>query len=89
MERLLGRASGSGGSRLPPDWQIRDIWFYDSIKIGKITPEPMAPGTKLHTFHLDLSQDILIVFFAGDRYDGYLWYTNLGGTEGRVPGNLR
>lgn len=85
VRQLLGPTSGTGGSQLPPDWQTRDVWFYELIKTGKMTPEtgPDAAGSK--TIHIDMQQEILLVFFAGDLFDGYMWYTNVGAAQGRVP----
>jgi hypothetical protein len=85
VQQLLGPASGTGGSKLPPDWQTRDVWFYELIRTGKMTPEtgPDAAGRK--TIHVDMLQDILLVFFAGDLFDGYMWYTNVGAAEARIP----
>ena len=50
-----------------------------------MTPEtgPDAAGRK--TIHVDMLQDILLVFFAGDLFDGYMWYTNVGAAEARIP----
>ena len=79
VERLLGHASGIGGSRLPPDWQSRDLWFYEAIK----TEKAQAAGQGI--IHVEMTQEILLVFFDGDRFDGYLWYTNAGGAEARQP----
>lgn len=85
VERLLGHPSGIGGSRLPPDWQTRDIWFYELIKPGKFTEERHSRDQKYRTFHMDMQQDILLVFFARDLFDGYMWYTNVGAAEARTP----
>lgn len=82
VERLLGHASGIGGSRLPPDWQTREVWFYDSIKAGKMTAEPPSRD-QTRTIHVDLAQDILLVFFAGDLFDGYMWYATAGVAHAR------
>jgi hypothetical protein len=85
VEKLLGHAPGIGSAQLPPLWQPRDIWFYESIKPGKLTPEPRIANQKYTTFHFDMSQDILLVFFAGDLFDGYMWYTNMATAEARGP----
>ena len=73
------------GSKLPPDWQTRDVWFYESIKTGKMKPETGPDAAGMKTIHIDMQQEILLVFFAGDRFDGYMWYTNVGAAQGRVP----
>src|SRR5262245_30504962 len=78
VERLLGTPTGTGGSRLPPDWQTREIWMYQSIKIAGIYSAPATTGDTLTgtVLQADLNQQVLLVFFSGDRFDGYLWYTN-------------
>jgi hypothetical protein len=85
VERLLGQPSGTGGSRLPPDWQPRELWFYQSISTGAMTTEPKTAESSATTIRMDLNQEILLVFFAGESYDGYMWYTNIGLVEGKVP----
>jgi hypothetical protein len=83
VERLLGHASGIGASRMPPDWQPRDLWFYEFIKTGKMQALPDVDPTGARIIHVDMTQEILLVFFYGDLFDGYMWYTNAGGAEGR------
>ncbi len=85
VERALGHPNGTGSSSLPPDWQARDVWLYQSIKLNSIeraTPEngETLTGTVLNA---DMTQQVLLVFFASDRYDGYLWYSNAGTVEAK------
>jgi hypothetical protein len=48
-------------------------------------PETGPDAAGMKTIHIDMQQEILLVFFAGDRFDGYMWYTNVGAAQGRVP----
>lgn len=85
VARFLGQPSGTGGSRLPPDWQARDIWFYQSLKVNGIHREiPGTGGALTEDLRADVTQNILLVFFADDLYDGYMWYSNAGLVEGKA-----
>jgi hypothetical protein len=67
---LLGEPHGSGGTRLPTDRAVRDIWYYEDNRVSG-------------TFSLTMDQKVFLVFFRGDRYDGYLWFRN------RAEGGMR
>jgi len=85
VERLLGHAQGVGGARLPPSWLARDVWFYEAVTLGKMNPEYRPPNQKFTSLHVDMAQDILLVFFAGDLFDGYLWYSSDIPSQVRAP----
>jgi hypothetical protein len=89
-ERILGHPTGVGGARLPPDWGIREVWFYQSIKINGMHRAAPASGETLTGMVLsaDVTQHILLVFFSGDRYDGYMWYSNAGKVEAKTHEGL-
>jgi hypothetical protein len=47
-------------------------------------PETGLDAAGRKTIHIDMQQEILLVFFAGDLFDGYMWYSNAGAAQGRV-----
>lgn len=77
-QRLLGVPNGTGrsdwlrppGMGVPPMGEgPREIWFYDDIEMTD-----MKSGEGATT--MNLRQQILLVFFKGDIFDGYLWTSN-------------
>jgi len=66
---LLGEAGGSGECFLPGQGEPREVWFYEDMVV---TGYRRGGGTYL----MDVRQQILLVFFKGDRFDGYLWTSN-------------
>ena len=86
VKRLLGTKTGNGGSALPPDGIARDVWFYQAVAIKGYAAVPAAPN-QLHGegyISVDMTQQILLVFFKGDLYDGFMWYSNAGTVEGKT-----
>jgi hypothetical protein len=67
VERLLGKPNGTGAILIPQDPRPRLAWLYDRIQMD-------IAGT-----NVDLSQDVLLVYFKGDRFDGFMWYSDRGG----------
>ena len=79
VQRLLGVPNGTGGGDMARPAAVavpalgegpREIWYYDDIEITD-----MRSGEGATTFNL--RQQILLVFFKGDIFDGYLWTTNV------------
>jgi len=69
VRKLLGEASGSGECFLPGQNEPREVWFYQDMAVTGFRNSGRA--------HLmDVRQQILLVFFKGDRFDGYLWSSN-------------
>ena len=66
----LGEPQGSGGALVPTDRTPQEIWYY-------------ADSTASGLFKLELKQNVLLVFFRGEQYDGYLWFRN------RVEGDTK
>ena len=64
VRRLFGETDGSGAFSVLPDAEPRTAWFYDKIEVK-------AEGEQI-----DANQDVLLIFFKGDRYDGYLWFSD-------------
>ncbi len=63
VERLLGEASGVG-SLLVPGKNRRSIWYYEKFDL-------VRSGRRFA-----VNQDVLLVFFEDDRFDGFLWYSD-------------
>lgn len=64
--RVLGTPVGKGRSFLPIDRGPRTVWAYSYAEAVIESNE-----TK------DLRQTNLWIYFDGDRYDGYLWFSSL------------
>ena len=61
---VLGEPQGSGGAVVPTARGVHDIWYYEDS------------GGTAGLFSSSLRQNILLIFFRGDKYDGYLWFRN-------------
>ncbi|MEW6688769.1 MAG: hypothetical protein AB1452_06710 [Pseudomonadota bacterium] len=79
VQRLLGVPNGAGrgdmarpaGMATPPMGDgPREIWFYDDVEVTDMKSDESAVTMKLR-------QQILLVFFKGDIFDGYLWTSNV------------
>jgi hypothetical protein len=64
IEKALGKPSGIGGSFLPTDSEPKEVWFYEKIEVT-------SSGR-----HLSEKQDVLLVFLKGDRFDGFMWFSD-------------
>lgn len=64
VTRALGKPNGSGGFLFPTDKEHRTVWFYEKVRV-------QASGGKV-----DLQQDVLLVFFRDNRFDGFLWFSD-------------
>jgi hypothetical protein len=59
--KVLGRPPGKGVIRVQPDLKARSVWAYEYIE---------AEG-------METRQKLLLVYFDGDVFDGYLWVSSL------------
>lgn len=57
---LLGEPSGSGEAMLPTASQPNEVWYYE------------ASGASMSSLKLK----ILLIYFEGDTYGGFMWYSN-------------
>ena len=48
----------------------REIWFYDDIEIKDMNSID-------NVMTMNLRQQILMIFFKGDIFDGYFWTSNV------------
>lgn len=76
VRAALGEPVGTGHARIPPSHVPQEIWYYEDIEIEDAT----AQGDYVS---MDLRQRILLVFFAGDRVEGFLWTSNQGDAEAK------
>ena len=67
VERVLGRPAGRGGYLAMMDGIPRDVWYYHDINSSLIDIEGSIMRMHTHT-------QVLLVYFAGDRFDGYKWF---------------
>jgi len=68
----LGIPNGSGVSQFASlGGDKREIWYYEDISVTGV-----RSGDKV--VQIDLRQQIVLIFFKGDRVDGYLWTSNSG-----------
>jgi hypothetical protein len=79
VQKLLGIPGGTGQlDWMPPPGETppalgagpRDIWFYNDIEATDMQSSPDGYVT------MKVRMQILLVFFKGDVFDGYLWSTN-------------
>jgi len=75
VQRLLGQPSGSGGSSLPTvsgqRAEPREIWYYEGIEMT--TAHSIGGGI----ISAEMRQQILLIFFDKEIFDGFMWYTNV------------
>lgn len=71
VRQLLGTPTGFGGAMWPPDHRVFNVWYYEDMEIAG-----MQSGDE-GVIEVNLHQQILIIFFDKDKYDGFVWTTNL------------
>ncbi len=59
VSAALGEPRGHGAARYTKDQPLRKVWYYECIQMKG----------------LQVGINILLVFFRGDRYEGYLWFS--------------
>jgi hypothetical protein len=78
VERVLGKPNGFGTSMLPTESKQHEVWFYQDVEITGMKGEPGG------IIRASQRQQILLLFFRGEMYDGFLWYTTESGVRGVV-----
>lgn len=78
VRQVLGAPTGTGGALMPFDPTPDDVWYYEDLELTDI--ESLKRGT----FQMTMRQQILLVFFEDDRFDGFMWFTNAGTGFGRL-----
>jgi outer membrane protein assembly factor BamE (lipoprotein component of BamABCDE complex) len=74
VQHVLGAPTGSGSAIFPTDPMPREVWFYQDIELTDAKPE----GNE--AIRVNMRQQILLVFFKKEVFDGFMWYSNV------VPG---
>ena len=69
VEKLLGSPDGRGSAALPLAPEPREVWFYQDIEGTDVTAKPGG------IIEMKLRQQILLVFFYGGFFDGFMWYS--------------
>ena len=72
VRTVLGTPKGFGAALLPlrlPERLQREVWYYEDIELKDAK---FQEGT----IHARFRQQVLVVFFDGDVFDGYMWFTN-------------
>ena len=72
VQRLLGAPDGSGHALLPNDETPLDLWYYADISVTDL--RQVSGG-----FRGDVKQQMLLVSFRGETFEGYMWWSNQGG----------
>ena len=76
-QRLLGVPNGMGHGDMEPFSNVvaalgqgpREIWYYEDLEVTDMKSEAGV-------IKMNLRQQILLVFFKGEFFDGYLWTSN-------------
>lgn len=69
VEHLLGVPNGEGAALFWNQPSPDDIWYYEDDRTS-------GGELRLDGVHAQVRQQILIVFFKGNRFDGYVWSDN-------------
>ncbi len=70
VRRVLGTPKGSGNAVLPIDPKPREVWYYEDIEVTDIKLEGGL-------YRANARQQILLVFFNEEVFDGYMWFSNV------------
>jgi len=57
---VLGEPDGSGGALFPTSAHWSDVWYYEASH-GSVS---------------SVDQNILLVYFRGEVFDGFMWFSN-------------
>ena len=77
VRAALGEPVGSGHARIPPAHVPQEIWYYQDIEVEYVR-------ATVHDTSIGLRQRILLVFFDGNRVEGFLWTSNKGDAEAKA-----
>lgn len=71
VERVLGKPNGTGRTLMPPtQTNPGDVWVYYNSQTGA----PRISGGRPVKVEVDSRDQMIMVFFDGDKFDGYLWF---------------
>ena len=69
VQRVLGAPNGFGNAIFPNDPAQLEIWYYEDVEATDIKFEGSI-------MHMNMRQQILIIFFKKGVFDGFLWTSN-------------
>lgn len=80
VRRLLGEPTGSGGAFFPTATKANDVWAYENVEMELVgsTREP-TPAIQARQ-----RWDVVLIFFDGNLYTGFMWYTSGGEATGAM-----
>lgn len=74
VRRLLGPPGGLGGVFFPvlpgQKAKLDESWYYQDLEV-------IDSVAKRGVVHMNIRQQILLVFFYEDKFDGFMWYSNV------------
>ena len=82
VQKLLGIPSGGGGALLPGFGEKSDVvepydvWYYEDVNTKNSKTEDGV-------MTMDMNQQILMIFFKGDKFYGYFWTRNESNVDAR------
>lgn len=68
VQIALGTPKGRGGALLPAVPGADEVWLYDDIQMMGFKKEG-------NVYQANLRQQVLLVFFKENRFDGFMWYS--------------
>jgi hypothetical protein len=85
VERVLGRPNGKGETLMPPTQTRRgEVWTYYNSHTGEPRISAGRTGGSVRV-DVDSRDQMIMIFFDGDKFDGYLWFLQVttagGGTR--------
>lgn len=80
VRRLLGEPNGTGGALFPTATHANDVWAYENIEAKSVTAvQGPQPTLQMHN-----RWQLLLIFFDGNLFDGFLWFTSAAEGAGAV-----
>lgn len=70
---VLGKPNGEGATMLPIDDKARKMWSY-YYEEGVLRPQEYPHQDR---YDADLRRAFLYIYFDGELYDGYMWFSSL------------
>jgi len=81
VERILGTPRGRGATLLPGVATELEVWSYENVNAKELRAVPRQAGGGPQVIQGDLQHQLLLVIFAGEVLDGFVWYTTDVGSE--------
>jgi hypothetical protein len=75
VRRVFGKPTGTGGAFFPTARRPNEVWAYENVEM-EIVGTSRDPSAAIQAKQ---RWDAVLIFFDGNLYDGFMWYTS--GTE--------